>query len=134
VEYFIDRYASKMGKRIRSIKQKSLDLLQSYLWPGNIRELQNVIERAVIVCDTEVLSIDESWLSKKFAAAVPSTGRLSKIPADGEKKIIETALAETRGRVSGPSGAAIKLGVPSTTLESRIRSLKINKHRFKSLD
>jgi DNA-binding NtrC family response regulator len=134
VEYFIDRYASKMGKRIRSINRKSLELLRSYFWPGNIRELQNVIERAVIVCDTEVLSIDESWLTRKFAAAGPSTGNLSKVPPDREKKIIETALAETRGRVSGPSGAATKLGVPSTTLESRIRSLKINKHRFRSLD
>jgi PAS domain S-box-containing protein len=134
VEYFIDRYASKMGKRIRGIKQKSLDMLCSYFWPGNIRELQNVIERAVIVCDTEVLSIDESWLSTKFAAAAPSTARLSKIPPDREKEIIEAALAESQGRVSGPSGAATKLGIPSTTLESRIRSLKINKHRFKSLD
>jgi transcriptional regulator with GAF, ATPase, and Fis domain len=134
VEYFIDRYASKMGKRIRSINRKSLELLRSYFWPGNIRELQNVIERAVIVCDTEVLSIDESWLARKFAAAGPSTGNLSKVPPDREKKIIEAALAETRGRVSGPSGAATKLGVPSTTLESRIRSLKINKHRFRSLD
>jgi transcriptional regulator with GAF, ATPase, and Fis domain len=134
VEYFIDRYASKMGKKIRSINRKSLELLRSYLWPGNIRELQNVIERAVIVCDGEVLSIDESWLSTKFAAAAPSTGKLSKIPPDREKKIIEAALAETRGRVSGLSGAAMKLGVPSTTLESRIRSLKINKHRFRSLD
>jgi transcriptional regulator with GAF, ATPase, and Fis domain len=134
VEYFIDRYASKMGKKIRGIKQKSLNLLESYSWPGNIRELQNVIERAVIVCQTEVLSIDESWLSKKFAAAAPSTGRLSKIPANREKEMIEAALSESRGRVSGPSGAATKLGVPSTTLESRIRSLRINKHRFQSLD
>jgi PAS domain S-box-containing protein len=134
VEYFIDRYASKMGKKIRGIKQKSLNLLESYSWPGNIRELQNVIERAVIVCQTEVLSIDESWLSKKFAAAAPSTGRLSKIPPNREKEMIEAALAESRGRVSGPSGAATKLGVPSTTLESRIRSLRINKHRFQSLD
>jgi formate hydrogenlyase transcriptional activator len=134
VEYFIDRYASKMGKRIRSIKQNSLDLLRSYFWPGNIRELQNVIERAVIVADSEVLSIDESWLSSKSAAAAPASGGLSKIPPDQEKKVIEAALAESRGRVSGPSGAATKLGVPSTTLESRIRSLKINKHRFKSLD
>jgi len=134
VEYFIDRYASKMGKRIRGIKQTSLDLLKSYYWPGNIRELQNVIERAVIVADTEVLSIDESWLSRQSVPAAPPTGRLSKIPPDREKKIIEAALAESRGRVSGRSGAATKLGIPSTTLESRIRSLKINKHRFKSLD
>jgi PAS domain S-box-containing protein len=134
VEYFIHRYASKMGKKIRGIKQNSLDLLKSYSWPGNIREVQNVIERAVIVCQTEVLSIDESWLSKKFAAGAPSTGRLSKIPPNREKEMIEAALVGTRGRVSGPSGAATKLGVPSTTLESRIRSLKINKHRFKSFD
>ena len=135
VEYFTDRYTSKMGKKIRSINRKSLDLLQSYFWPGNIRELQNVVERAVIVAETEVLSIDESWLTRDSAAeTAPATGRLFKIPPDQEKKIIEAALAETRGRVSGPSGAAIKLGMPSTTLESRIRSLKINKHRFKSLD
>jgi formate hydrogenlyase transcriptional activator len=135
VEYFIDRYAGKMGKRIRSISHKSLDLLRSYFWPGNIRELQNVIERAVIVAETEVLWIDESWLTRDSAAeAARATGRLSKIPPDQEKKIIEAALAESRGRVSGPSGAAMKLGMPSTTLESRIRSLKINKHRFKALD
>jgi transcriptional regulator with GAF, ATPase, and Fis domain len=133
VEYFIYRYASKMGKKIRSINRKSLELLSSYFWPGNIRELQNVVERAVIVCDTEILSIDESWLSRQSVADAPRTGSLSKIEPDREKKIIEAALAETQGRVSGPSGAATKLGVPSTTLESRIRSLKINKHRFKSL-
>ena len=135
VEYFTDRYTSKMGKKIRSISHKSLDLLRSYFWPGNIRELQNVVERAVIVAETEVLSIDESWLTRDSAAeTAPATGRLFKIPPDQEKKIIEAALAESRGRVSGPSGAAMKLGMPSTTLESRIRSLKINKHRFKALD
>ena len=134
VEYFIDRYASKMGKKIRGINQKSLQLLRSYFWPGNIRELQNVIERALIVSETEVLSIDESWLSSESAAAAPASGELSKIPRDEERKIIEAALAETQGRISGPSGAATKLGIPSTTLESRIRSLKINKHRFKSLE
>jgi formate hydrogenlyase transcriptional activator len=134
VEYFIDRYASKMGKKIRSMKQHSLELLQSYLWPGNIRELQNVIERAVIVADTEVLSVDESWLSRQSVPAASGFARAPKIPPDREIDIIETALAESRGRVSGPSGAATKLGIPSTTLESRIRSLKINKHRFKSLE
>jgi len=134
VEYFVDRYASKMGKKIRSINRKSLELLSSYFWPGNIRELQNVIERAVIVADTEVLSIDESWLSQQSISAATGMGRIPKVPPDREQKIIEAALAESRGRVSGPSGAATKLGVPSTTLESRIRSLKINKHRFRSLD
>ena len=134
VEYFIDRYASKMGKRIRSINRKSLELLQSYLWPGNIRELQNVIERAVIVSENEVLAIDESWLPRESARAEAETGRLSRITPEEEKTIIEGVLAETRGRVSGSSGAARKLGIPPTTLESRIRTLKINKHRFKSSD
>jgi PAS domain S-box-containing protein len=134
VEYFIDRYANKLGKKIRSINRKSLELLQSYLWPGNIRELQNVVERAVIVSEGDVLSVDESWLSTESGTAEPATETLSKLPPGREKKIIEAALAETQGRVSGPSGAARKLGIPSTTLESRIRSLKINKHRFKSPD
>ena len=134
VEYFIDRYASKMGKRIRSINRKSLELLQSYLWPGNIRELQNVIERAVIVSENEVLGIDESWLPRESARAEAETGRLSRFTPEEEKTIIEGVLAETRGRVSGSSGAARKLGIPPTTLESRIRTLKINKHRFRSSD
>jgi PAS domain S-box-containing protein len=134
VEYFIDRYASKMGKKIRGINQKSLQLLRSYTWPGNIRELQNVMERAIIVSEGDVLWIDESWLSTEPGTAEPATGTVSKLPRDREKKIIEATLAETQGRVSGPSGAARKLGIPSTTLESRIRSLKINKHRFKSPD
>ena len=134
VEYFIDRYGGKMGKTIRGINQKSLQLLQSYTWPGNIRELQNVIERAIIVSEGDVLWIDKSWLSTESGTAEPAKGTISKLPPDREKKIIEAALAETQGRVSGPSGAARKLGIPSTTLESRIRSLKINKHRFKALD
>jgi formate hydrogenlyase transcriptional activator len=134
VEYFIDRYASKMGKKIRDINQKSLELLRSYFWPGNVRELQNVIERAIIVSEGDVLWIDESWLTTEPGTAEPATGTVSKLPPDREKAIIEAALAGTRGRVSGPSGAARKLGIPSTTLESRIRSLKINKHRFKALD
>jgi formate hydrogenlyase transcriptional activator len=134
VQYFIDRYASKMGKKIRGINQQSLALLQSYLWPGNIRELQNVIERALIISEDDVLRIDESWLSTDSLTAEQATGTRSKLPAAREKEIIEAALAETRGRVSGLSGAARKLGIPSTTLESRIRSLKINKHRFKTPD
>jgi transcriptional regulator with PAS, ATPase and Fis domain len=134
VEYFIDRYTSKMGKKIRGINQKLLDLLRPYLWPGNIRELQNVIGRAVIVSEGDVLWIDESWLSTEPGTAEPATGEVSRLPPDQEKRIIEAALAETQGRVSGPSGAARKLRMPSTTLESRTRSLKINKHRFKALD
>ena len=91
VEYFIDRYASKMGKKIRGIRQKSLELLRSYFWPGNIRELQNVVERAVIVAESDVLSIDESWLSGQSGAPAHSSGTISKIAPDREKKMIEAA-------------------------------------------
>ena len=133
VEYFIDRYARKAGKRIRTIEKRTLELFQSYPWPGNIRELQNVIERSVIVCDGENFSVDESWLSRPLPAT-ESNRRLDlyKSLSTQEKEIIEVALSESGGRVSGPSGAAQKLGMPRSTLESKIRSLKINKNRFKT--
>jgi PAS domain S-box-containing protein len=133
VAYFIDRYARKAGKRFRSVNKKSLELLQSYPWPGNIRELQNIIERSVIVCDTENFSVDESWLSRTPLASEPN-GRpeLSRKLAAQEKEMIEAALRESGGRVSGPSGAAVKLGIPGSTLDTKIRSLKIDKNRFKS--
>jgi transcriptional regulator with GAF, ATPase, and Fis domain len=135
VEYFIDRFARKAGKSIRGINKKSLELLQSYPWPGNVRELQNVIERSVIVCETENFSVDESWLSRPPRATEPSEGHglFKKLPSE-EKAIIEGALSESRGQVYGPSGAASRLGIPRSTLESKIRSLKINKNRFKSTD
>jgi PAS domain S-box-containing protein len=132
VEYFIDRYARKAGKNIRSVEKKTLQLLQSYPWPGNIRELQNVIERSVILCETEKFLIDESWLSQQ-PRDKRSGGRmylLQKVAAT-EKEIIEEALRESRGRVFGPSGAAAKLGIARSTLESKIQSLNINKNRFK---
>ena len=133
VKYLIDRYARKAGKNIRGVNKRSLELLQSYPWPGNIRELQNVIERSVIVCETENLSVDESWLSRQAPVTRPQSDLgLSRKPAAQEKEIIEGALRESRGRVAGPSGAAAKLGIPGSTLESKIRSLKINKHRFKT--
>ena len=135
VEYFIDRYASKAGKSIRGVNKKSLELLQLYHWPGNIRELQNVIERSVIVCDTENFSVDESWLSWQPLASEPKTKLdLARKPAAKEKEIIEAALRESGGQVYGPSGAASKLGIPRSTLESKIRSLKISKSRFKDID
>ena len=134
VEYFVDRYARKMGKKIRQVSRKALDLLQSYLWPGNIRELQNVIERSVIVSESETLFMDESWLSRQRRAPhAKSPHDLAEKLAAKEKEMIETALRESEGRVYGPSGAAAKLGMPRSTLESRIRSLRINKNRFKSL-
>jgi formate hydrogenlyase transcriptional activator len=134
VEYFIDRYARKAGKDIRGVNKKTLQLLQSYPWPGNIRELQNVIERSVILCETEIFSIDENWLPQsppltvepKHHAELPT-----KLLAQ-EKNMIEAALKESRGRVSGLTGAAAMLGIPRSTLESKIRSLKINKNRFKT--
>jgi len=130
--YFINRFATKAGKRIRKIDKKTLALLQSYPWPGNIRELQNVIERAVILCGTEIFSIDENQLSPEPAMRSSPLSLLSEQLVQTEKEIIEAALAACGGRVAGPSGAARKLGVPSSTLDSKIRTLKIKKNRFKT--
>jgi formate hydrogenlyase transcriptional activator len=137
VEYFIDRYARKAGKNIRRVAKKTLELLQSYPWPGNIRELQNVIERSVILCETETFSIDESWLPQQprpFLTAKPKNQiELPQRLEAQEKNIIEEALKASRGRVFGPTGAAAKLGIPRSTLESKIKSLKIDKNRFRTL-
>jgi PAS domain S-box-containing protein len=131
VEYLTERYASKAGKKIKKIQKRTLELFQDYDWPGNIRELQNIIERAVILCDGEILSVDESWLQSE---SMPRTeaGRLARLGPEQEKKLIEAALAESQGRIGGPSGAAAKLGIPRSTLESKIRKLGIPKYRFKS--
>ena len=131
VEYFVDRYASKAGKRITGIDKRSLDLLQSYSWPGNIRELQNVIERSVIVCDTENLSVDDSWFGRGARSGATLAQPLTERLIAQEKELIEAALTESNGRVSGPSGAAARLGIPQSTLDSKIKSLKINKHLFR---
>ncbi len=133
VEYFVQRYAGRAGKSIRSIDKKTLDLLQSYDWPGNIRELQNVIERSVILSSGDVFSVDELWLSKESsqpASRVEASAPLKGRP-HSEREIIEAALAESRGRVSGPSGAAAKLRIPPSTLEHKIKALKIRKSQFK---
>jgi PAS domain S-box-containing protein len=133
VEYFIDRYARKVGKNIRDIGKKTLELLQSYPWPGNIRELQNVIERSVLLCETESFSIDESWLPPQPSPAEPKDPvQLPLKLVAQEKSMIEAALKESRGQVFGPTGAAARLGIPRSTLESRIRSLRIDKNRFKT--
>ena len=135
VEYFVQRYGVKAGKEIRSIDKKTLDMLQSYDWPGNIRELQNVIERSVILSTGNVFSVDELWLSKKSVSPIPpvkaSPLAKDRVESRSEREIIEAALAATRGRVSGPSGAAAKLGIQPSTLEARIKILKINKLQFK---
>jgi transcriptional regulator with GAF, ATPase, and Fis domain len=133
VEYFIDHFARKAGKSFTGINKKTLDLLLSYPWPGNIRELQNLVERSVIVCETENFSVDERWLFRQSLPAEPrATLELPHALAAQEKEMIEVALRETGGRVSGPSGAAAKLGIHRSTLESKIASLKINKFRFKT--
>ena len=132
VEYFIDRFARQAGKKIKSVDKRTLELVQAYPWPGNIRELQNVIERSVVLCETDIFSVDESWLSRASSSFQPASPVLTNRPTPREREIIEAALAKTRGRVSGPAGAAAKLGIPSTTLESKIKSLKINKHHFKA--
>jgi PAS domain S-box-containing protein len=134
VEYFIDRYARKAGKRITTVDKKTLRLLESYPWPGNIRELQNVVERSVIVCETENFSVDESWLLQQPLLTQP--GNHTELPQTlvaQEKTMIEAALKESRGRVFGPTGAAARLGIPRSTLESKIRSLKIDKNRFRQV-
>jgi formate hydrogenlyase transcriptional activator len=133
VEYFIDRFARQAGKSFHVLNKGSLDLLQSYPWPGNIRELQNVVEPSVIVCESGTFAVDESWLSRQPPAKEPNRGTdlFKRLPSE-EKAAIETALRESGGRVYGPSGAAAKLGIPRSTLESKIRLLKINKNRFKT--
>src|ERR1700693_4629709 len=132
-EYFIDRYAQKACKHFKNVEKRTLQVLQSYPWPGNIRELQNVIERSVILCESDIFSIDESWLPLPFPAT--ESKHHIELPRRIEvqaKKMIEEALKASRGRVFGPTGAAAKLGIPRSTLESKIKSLKIDKNRFKT--
>jgi len=126
VEYFGGRFAKDAGKNIRHIGKHTLEQLQSYHWPGNIRELQNIVERAVIVCETETLVVDESWLPSRCAHSSSRKG-LSAL-ADRQVEMIEAALAASHGRISGTSGAAAKLGIPRQTLESKIRRLGIDKY------
>ena len=131
VEYLIDRYAKKAGKNFNDVTKKTLELFQAYEWPGNIRELQNVIERAVILCDGETFSIDETWLKRESPPVSGPVVPLVTTLVEREKEIIEAALAECQGRVSGANGAAKKLGIPRQTLDARIASLGIDKYRFK---
>jgi PAS domain S-box-containing protein len=136
VQYFLDRYSRKAGKNIRHVRRATLDLLEEYAWPGNIRELQNVIERSVILCETEIFSIDESWLPRPLPSSLAAKSKtqieLPRRLEEHEKEMIEEALKASRGRVYGRAGAAIKLGIPRSTLESKIKSLKIDKSRFRS--
>jgi len=135
VEYLVDRYARKAGKKIRIIAKGALDSLQAYHWPGNIRELQNVVERAVVLCEGESFIIDEAWLKSAGKQAPTDGGTLADSERENsrrEREMIESALAESRGQIAGPSGAAARLGIPRQTLDGKIRSLRIDKYRFRS--
>jgi formate hydrogenlyase transcriptional activator len=131
VNYLVERYTKKSGKRVSRIKQGTIEMLQAYDWPGNIRELQNVIERAVIMSEGETLSVSENWLPRTSSRMSVLTSPLTATLAHREREVIEAALADSNGRISGPSGAAAKLGIPRQTLDSKIANLQISKNRFK---
>jgi len=131
VEYFIDRFGKRAGRKFRTIDKKLLKAFQAYGWPGNVRELQNVIERAVILSEGDNLAVDETWLRREQPHAPSRTATLGGTLVRHEKEMIEAALKESQGRISGPGGAAEKLGLPAKTLDSKIKRLKINKYRFK---
>jgi PAS domain S-box-containing protein len=132
VEYFVKRYAEKVGKQIRKIDRSVLELCQAYQWPGNIRELQNIVERSVILCTGDTFRIDEAWLSSQESSRSEPLTPLTETLQNQEKEMIEAALAESNGRVAGPNGAAAKLGIPRSTLDWKIKQLKIKKYKFTS--
>ena len=132
VEYLVARSAKRAGKKIRHIEKATLDLFKAYTWPGNIRELQNVVERAVILCEGDTLSVDESWFKHDPPRSPGTTQSLPTSPFNQEREMIEAALRESRGRIAGPFGAATKLGIPRQTLDSKIAALGIDKYRFKT--
>jgi formate hydrogenlyase transcriptional activator len=132
LEYFVKRFAEKMAKRIRRIEEHTLELCQRYSWPGNIRELQNIVERSVILCSGDTFSIDDAWLPSQSTLRLDGSGALPDALQDQAKEMIEAALAKSKGRVAGPRGAAASLGIPPSTLESKIKQLKIEKSRFTS--
>ena len=131
VEYFIGRFGKKAGKKFRTIDKKSVKAFQAYGWPGNVRELQNVIERAVILSEGDTFSVDETWLKRELPTSPKRAATLHGALLRQEKEMIEAALSESRGRISGRAGAATKLGLPARTLDSKIKRLKINVYRFK---
>jgi formate hydrogenlyase transcriptional activator len=132
VEYFIARFGKKLGKKFRTIEKKTMKTMQEYEWPGNVRELQNVIERAVTLSDSDTFAVDEAWLRREPSQVARSGVPLSGALQEHEKDVIEGALAQSHGRVSGPGGAATILGVPDSTLDAKIKRLGIDKYRFKS--
>ena len=131
VEYFVKRYAEKVGKQISKIDKNTLKLCQSYPWPGNIRELQNIVERSVILCTGDTFYIDQAWLSGQNAPRPESSASLTQNLQNYEKELIEAALAESNGKVAGPNGAAAKLGIPRSTLDLKIKHLNIKKNTIR---
>jgi transcriptional regulator with GAF, ATPase, and Fis domain len=131
IDYFVSRFAGRMGKRIRQIDKRTSEALERYSWPGNIRELQNVIERGVILTDSDVFRLEPGTLPAESKETSATAASESQTTHEQQKARIESVLKETRGRVAGPEGAAARLGMPASTLESRIRALKINKHLFR---
>jgi transcriptional regulator with PAS, ATPase and Fis domain len=127
VEYFVKRYAEKIGKQIRKIDKKTLELCQAYPWPGNIRELQNIVERSVILSSGDTFRIEKTWLASPEPARQELSNPLPDALQNQERKMIETALAECKGKIAGPEGAAAKLGIPRSTLDSKIKQLRIKR-------
>jgi transcriptional regulator with GAF, ATPase, and Fis domain len=132
VEYFVKRYAEKAGKQIRTIDMNTLELCQSYSWPGNIRELQNIVERSVILCSGDIFWIEKAWLVSPEPARQELPSPLLDTLQNQEREMIEAALAECKGKVAGPEGAAARLRIPRSTLDWKIKQLKIKKHKFVS--
>ncbi len=129
--YMIERFAQKSGKKIRSIEKHTMDLFRAYDWPGNIRELQNIVERAVILCEGDIFAVEESWFNRTEVSVAPSPGTPLSSLTGREKEMIEKALSESKGVIGGSAGAAAKLGVPRQTLESKIKKFGINLNSFK---
>ena len=130
LEYFVKRYADKVRKQITRIDKNTLKLCQSYHWPGNIRELQNIVERSVILCSGATLHIEPAWLASRAVTSRRESRALTRSLHSYEKEMIEEALLEAKGKVSGPNGAAEILGIPRSTLDARIKQLNIKKNRF----
>lgn len=130
VEYFVQRFSQQMGKHVRKIDRKTLNLCQRYDWPGNIRELQNIVERAVILSENDIFSIEESWLLFEKQSEIESSGSLRETLLDQERKIIEAALVASKGKIAGHNGAAVKLGIPPSTLDSKIKQFRLKKEEL----